>query len=103
MKIEGSVAVITGGASGLGEACVRDLIKDGAKVGILDIQKSHGEKLLSEFGDAVRFYQADVGDENAVGQSIDRLYEDFGAVHITINCAGIGIPSKVLGKTVPCP
>ena len=103
MNVDGSIAVITGGASGLGEACVRNLIMNGAKVGVFDIQKTEGEELLFELGNAVRYYQTDVTDEKAVEQSIERVFDDFGAVHITINCAGIGIPAKVFGKDGPMP
>jgi 3-hydroxyacyl-CoA dehydrogenase / 3-hydroxy-2-methylbutyryl-CoA dehydrogenase len=101
--VEGSVAVITGGASGLGEACVRNLIMNGAKVGVFDVQRAEGEKLLYELGNAVRYYQTDVTDEKAVELSIERVFDDFGAIHITVNCAGIGIPAKVLGKNGPMP
>ena len=55
MNIKGIFTVVTGGASGLGKACVRDLLKYGAKVSIFDSAEERGEKIASELGDAVIF------------------------------------------------
>lgn len=101
MDIKGSVAVITGGASGLGESCVRNLAKNGAKVSILDFAEETGKKVASEMGDAVIFCMTDITNKNQVQEAIDKTVEAFGAIHFAINCAGVGIPSKVLGKEGP--
>ncbi len=101
MEIRDSVAVVTGGASGLGEACVRDLVKGGGKVSILDFAEDRGEKVASELGDAVVFCMTDITDEATVQAAVDKTMEAFGAIHIAVNCAGVGIPAKVLGKEGP--
>lgn len=103
MKIRGITGLITGGASGLGEACARNLVKEGAKVSILDFAEERGEKIAAELGDAVIFCRTDVTDEKSVQAAIDKTIDAFGAIHVTINCAGVGTPAKVLGKEGPMP
>jgi 3-hydroxyacyl-CoA dehydrogenase/3-hydroxy-2-methylbutyryl-CoA dehydrogenase len=101
MDINGCVAVVTGGASGLGEACVRNFANHGAKVSILDFAEDRGQKVASELGDAVIFCMADVTDEGNVQAAINKTVETFGAIHMAVNCAGVGFPAKVLGKEGP--
>ena len=103
MNVKDKVAVITGGASGLGEACVRNLVKDGAKVVIVDFDANNGEKLAAEMGKDVLFVKTDVTDEVAVQAAINKAMETFGAIHIAINCAGVGDAIKVLSKKGPYP
>ena len=103
MDIRGCVAVVTGGASGLGEACVRELAQHGANVAILDVAQERGEQIANEIGDAVRFCKTDITDEKTVREAIDRTADAFGAIHVAINCAGVGTPAKVLGKNGPMP
>jgi len=103
MEIKGCVAVVTGGASGLGEACVRDLARLGAKVCIMDINAERGEKIAAEFGGAVIFCRTDVIDEKSVQAALNKTMEAFGAIHVDINCAGSGDAIKVLGKNGPYP
>jgi 3-hydroxyacyl-CoA dehydrogenase/3-hydroxy-2-methylbutyryl-CoA dehydrogenase len=103
MIIKDSVAVVTGGASGLGEACVRNLLKGGAKVAIFDFAADRGEKIAAELGKDVIFAQTDVADETGVQAAINKTMEAFGAINITINCAGGGAPMKVLSKKGPMP
>ncbi|MFH1136515.1 MAG: 3-hydroxyacyl-CoA dehydrogenase [Pseudomonadota bacterium] len=101
MEIKGLTAVVTGGASGLGEACVRDLIREGARVAIFDLARDQGAKLADEFGGEAMFWPTDVTNEDNVKAGIAAVVEKFGAVHLNINCAGIGIPAKILGKDGP--
>ncbi len=101
MEIKDSVAVVTGGASGLGEACVRSLLEKGGKVSILDFAEERGQKVASELGDAALFCLTDITKEEDVQAAIDKTVEAFGTVHIAVNCAGVGIPAKVLGKEGP--
>ena len=101
MEIKDSVALITGGASGLGEACVRALLGGGGKVAILDFAEERGQQVASELGDAALFCLTDITKEEDVQTAIDKTVEAFGAVHIAVNCAGVGIPAKVLGKEGP--
>ena len=95
------VAIVTGGASGLGEACIRELLKGRAKVAILDIAQERGERISAELGDRAIFCKTDVVDEKSVQSAIDKSIEIFGALHVVINCAGISIPAKVLGREGP--
>jgi NAD(P)-dependent dehydrogenase (short-subunit alcohol dehydrogenase family) len=101
MKVENCVALVTGGASGLGEATVRTLVQGGAKVGILDLTADRGQAIASELGAQAIFCQTDVTDEKSVQAAVDRTVESFGGVHVAINCAGVGAPAKVIGKEGP--
>jgi 3-hydroxyacyl-CoA dehydrogenase / 3-hydroxy-2-methylbutyryl-CoA dehydrogenase len=101
MEIKDSVAIVTGGASGLGEACVRNLVNRGGKVSIFDFAEDRGKKVASELGDAVNFCMTDITDEANVQAAIDKTIDAFGAINIAVNCAGVGIPAKVLGKEGP--
>ncbi len=98
MQIKGCTAVITGGASGLGEACVYKLVKEGANVAVLDLNEDLGEKLVTELGDSVIFCKTNVADEESVSKAVNAATDKFDAVHFAINCAGIGGPAKVLSK-----
>jgi NAD(P)-dependent dehydrogenase (short-subunit alcohol dehydrogenase family) len=97
---DSSVALVTGGASGLGEATVRRLHADGAAVVILDLPSSPGEALARELGDRVRFAPTDVRDEAQVQAAIDTAAE-LGTLRVVVNCAGIGTPGRVVGKNGP--
>ena len=101
MEIKGCIAVVTGGASGLGEASVRTLINEGAKAAILDFDEERGTQIASELGDSVIFFKTDVTDEKAVQDAIDKTVDNFGGVHFAINCAGVATPAKVLSKRGP--
>lgn len=103
MEIKDSVAVVTGGASGLGEACIRNFLSKGGKVSILDFAEERGQKVASELGDAALFCLTDITKEEDVQAALDKTVEAFGAIHIAVNCAGVGIPAKVLGKEGPMP
>jgi NAD(P)-dependent dehydrogenase (short-subunit alcohol dehydrogenase family) len=98
MDVKGKVAVVTGGASGLGAATVRALVARGAKVGIIDKSTAPGEQLAKELGASVRLLQADVTSEEQLGAAIERTKSDFGALHIAVGCAGIGTAGRVVGK-----
>ena len=97
MKIDGKVFLVTGGSSGLGAACVRELQGAGAKVVILDIG-AHGEDLAKELGANVRYAKTDVTDEASVLAAIKLAMDTFGGVHGVINCAGIATAERAVGK-----
>jgi len=101
MEVKGCVGIVTGGASGLGEACVRALVKDEAKVSIFDFDEERGKKVVSDIKDNVILCNTDVTDEKSVKAAIDKTVKFFGSIHMAINCAGVGIPAKVLGKEGP--
>ncbi len=97
MKIDGSVAMVTGGASGLGEATVRQWVSKGGRAVIVDLNAERGEKLAAELGDPASFVPADVSDAQQVEDAI-ALATSIGALRAAINCAGIGIGMRTLGK-----
>lgn len=97
MIVNDSVAVVTGGASGLGLATVKALLADGAQVVIIDLPSSNGETVAKELGDRVRFAAADVTDESAVTEALD-LAESLGPLRVAVNCAGIGNAMKTVSK-----
>lgn len=103
MDIKDKVAVITGGASGLGEATARKLIGMGARVAIFDMNQEKGEALAKELGDGAIFQNVNVTSEDAVAQGIAATMEAFGAIHICCNYAGIGNAIKTVGKDGPFP
>lgn len=94
MKINECKAVISGGASGIGEACTRQIIGGGGKVAILDLQEDKGKSLAAELG-AV-FIKTDVTNNDSVNQAINTAAEKMGGINVAINCAGIGGPCKIL-------
>ena len=102
MQIAGKVALVTGGASGLGLATVHTLVERGAKAVILDLPSSDGESVAKELGDDVRFVPGDVTDEDQVRQAAEAATE-LGGLHINVNCAGIGHPQKIMGREGPHP
>ncbi|MCB2185376.1 MAG: 3-hydroxyacyl-CoA dehydrogenase [Deltaproteobacteria bacterium] len=101
MEIKDSVAMITGGASGLGAACAQALVARGGKVALLDLSEENGRKMQAELGPAAIFCLADVCDEASVSQAVAATIEAFGQVNLAINCAGVAFASKVLGKHGP--
>jgi NAD(P)-dependent dehydrogenase (short-subunit alcohol dehydrogenase family) len=94
MEIKDAVAVVTGGASGLGLATTKRLLDAGAQVVVLDLR---GEDTVSELGERARFVQADVTDEAAVAKVLDTA-ESMGTLRILVNCAGTGNALRVLSK-----
>jgi 3-hydroxyacyl-CoA dehydrogenase/3-hydroxy-2-methylbutyryl-CoA dehydrogenase len=98
MQIDGSGALVAGGASGLGEATVRALHARGARIVIADLNDDRGQALASELGDAVRFVHADVTDPDSVAGAVDAAAALPGGLRIGICCAGIGWAERVAGK-----
>lgn len=98
MKFIGKTAMVTGGASGLGEATVRLFVSLGIKVVILDMNEDRGEALETELEDKAVFVKTNVADEKEVQAAIDITLATFGGIHIVVNCAGIGEARKTVGK-----
>jgi 3-hydroxyacyl-CoA dehydrogenase/3-hydroxy-2-methylbutyryl-CoA dehydrogenase len=98
MDPKGKVAIVTGGASGLGAATVRALVAKGARVAILDKSIEPGKALAAELGASVLLLQADVTDDAGFGAVVERVKKELGAIHIAIGCAGIGTAGRVVGK-----
>ena len=98
MNIQGKVALVTGGASGLGLATVRELLDAGASVVIVDLASSGGDKVVEELGAKTRFAAADVTSEDEVRTAVAIAASEFGGLHIVVNCAGVGFPGRVLTR-----
>jgi len=101
VKLNETVAVVTGGSSGLGEACVREIVQEGGRAAILDLQDEKGQKVAEELGQGAIFIKTDVTDDESVKQAIAKTVGSFDKINVAINCAGIGGPCKVLGKNGP--
>jgi NAD(P)-dependent dehydrogenase (short-subunit alcohol dehydrogenase family) len=102
MQIEGSVAVVTGGASGLGLATARRLVAGGAQVVLLDLPSSDGAAAAKELGHGARFSPGDVTSPDDVSTALD-LAADLGPLRLAVNCAGIGNAIKTVGRDGPFP
>ncbi len=95
------VAIITGGASGLGAATARAFVERGGRVLIADKAKEPGEALAKELGAAARFVEADVTSEAALNAALDVAEKELGGVHVAVGCAGIGTAGRLVGKSGP--
>lgn len=98
MNFTNITALVTGGASGLGEATVRMLAGQGANVIIADLNQERGYALADELGKQVRFCLTNVTDESDVQAAINRAIDTFGGLHINVNCAGVAEARKTVGK-----
>lgn len=103
MKIDKHVFLISGGASGLGAATARQLVKLGGRVVIADLNEVGGHALVAELGEHARYAKVNVASEDDVKAAVQLAVSAFGGLHGAINCAGIGSPAKVLGKDGPLP
>ena len=101
MQLRDSVFLVTGGASGLGEATVRMLDAAGARVVAADLKEDEGKALASAMGKGVRFVRTDVTDEASAQAAVAHAVETFGALHGLVNCAGIVHGERILGRDGP--
>jgi len=98
MRIDGGCALVTGGGSGLGEATVRELVRRGARVAILDLERSAGARIAAELGSGACFAPGDVTSEEQVQAAVERAIAAFGPLRILVNCAGIGSAQRTVEK-----
>lgn len=99
MQLQDVRAIVTGGASGLGEATVRHIVANGGKSAIFDLNEERAASLIEELGaDSVFFYKTDVTDGEMVERSFASVYEKLGTINVVVNCAGVATPGKVLSK-----
>jgi NAD(P)-dependent dehydrogenase (short-subunit alcohol dehydrogenase family) len=98
LNIADKVALISGGASGLGLATAKAFVDAGGRVVILDLESSGGAAAAQELGDAALFAAADVTDEGQVREAVAAAVQAFGGVHVNVNCAGVGFPGRVLTR-----
>jgi NAD(P)-dependent dehydrogenase (short-subunit alcohol dehydrogenase family) len=101
MDLSNSTFIVTGGASGLGAASVRALAASGANVVIADLQADKGEGLAAQFGAKGRFVKCDVTSEADGKAAVDLAVKSFGGLQGLVNCAGIAIGEKTIGKEGP--
>lgn len=101
LSLEGAGALVTGGASGLGEATTRALVGRGARVAVVDMNEERAEGLAAELGDSVRAFAADVTDESAMTQAVEGAVEWLGALRVAVVCAGVGWAERVVSKRGP--
>jgi NAD(P)-dependent dehydrogenase (short-subunit alcohol dehydrogenase family) len=99
MQIKSSVFLVTGGASGLGAATARMAAENGAKVVIADMQADAGESLAKEIG--AQFVKTDVTSESDAKNAVERAVKSYGGLHVLVNCAGIALAERTLGKEAP--
>lgn len=103
MQLKGKIAIVTGGASGLGLATVEAFVAAGAKVAIFDLNADQADVVVSRLGSQVRAFTVNVTDEVSVHAAIEQVKSIFGALHICVNCAGIGSASRTVGKNGAMP
>ena len=88
-ELTGRVAVVTGGASGLGEGLARRFAAEGAKVVIGDVDRDGGKALAAELGANALFVESDVADFDQVGRLVSTAVEHYGGLHVMVNNAGV--------------
>jgi NAD(P)-dependent dehydrogenase (short-subunit alcohol dehydrogenase family) len=98
MQVKQNSFLVTGGASGLGEAVVRAIVGQGGNVVIADLNESAGQSLVAELGDSVRFVRCDVTSGDEVQAAVVMAEEAFGGLQGSINCAGIAVVQKLLDR-----
>ena len=103
MKMKDVIALITGGASGLGAATARRFVDLGARVVILDRDNERGNALAHELGDCSRFVSADVTEEADVLAALDIARTVFGGLNVVVNCAGVGLAMRTASSRGPHP
>jgi NAD(P)-dependent dehydrogenase (short-subunit alcohol dehydrogenase family) len=101
MDITGKVALVTGGASGLGAATAKMIVEEGGHVVIADLNAQAGQALAKELGNHARFVHTDVTDPVQAEAAVKTAMDTFGALHISIQCAGIADAQRVIGKNGP--
>jgi NAD(P)-dependent dehydrogenase (short-subunit alcohol dehydrogenase family) len=103
MQLAGSTFLISGGASGLGAASARLFAAAGARVVVADLNDALGEALAGELGSGARFVHTDVTDEASTQAAVDEAVHAFGGLQGAINCAGLAIAERTLGRDGPHP
>lgn len=102
MKLTNVISIVTGGASGLGEATTRRLVAGGGKVAIFDVNEERGFALVNELGtENVFFLQTNVAAAEQVEKNVAAVVQHFGAINTLVNCAGIATPGKVISQKGP--
>ena len=104
MDLNNNVALVTGGASGLGRGAVEHFVKSGAKVAILDINDDKAKEVVELLGeDNVTYFNTNVMEEESVQNAIAGIKETYGKLNFVVNCAGTGYGARILGRKGPHP
>ncbi len=98
MNLQGRVAIVTGGASGLGRATVEELVRAGANVAIFDVQEDKAAALAAALGSSALPAAVDVTSEASVAAGIQQVMARFGAIHVCVNCAGVPHAARTVGR-----
>lgn len=101
MKLDESIVIVTGGASGLGEATVRRIVAGGGKAVIADLNEAGGQALAAELG--ATFVRCNVVDEADAQAAVDAAVSNYGGLTGLVNCAGVGTPQRTVGRDGPIP
>lgn len=101
MEIRNNTFVVTGGASGLGAATVEMIVAEGGNAVIADLSKEAGETLASKLGKQTRFVVCDVSREDHAKAAVETAVQQFRGIHGLVNCAGIAIGEKTVGRDGP--
>jgi len=103
MKVADTKAIITGGASGLGQAVAEDIVAAGGRVALLDVNAAAGQALTARLGGHASFIETDVTSETAVNAAVAAASQSMGGINLAVNCAGVGWPKRMVGKDGPMP
>ncbi len=103
MNLKDKVVLVTGGASGLGRATAEAMLAKGARVAIVDLNGEAARELAAQHGERALGLAVDVCDEASVQAAIDATIERFGAVHVCVNCAGVGVAGRTFGRNGALP
>ncbi|HLU06606.1 MAG TPA: SDR family NAD(P)-dependent oxidoreductase [Woeseiaceae bacterium] len=103
MQLDKATAIVSGGASGLGLATASKIIEAGGRAVLLDINEEQGARSASELGERARFVAADISSEEQVRAAVNTAVDFMGGVSLAVNCAGILLPARVLGRDGPAP
>jgi NAD(P)-dependent dehydrogenase (short-subunit alcohol dehydrogenase family) len=103
MNIADTKAIITGGASGLGQAVAEDIVAAGGRVSLLDVNAAAGQALVAKLGERASFIETDVTSEAAVNTAVATAAQAMGGINLSVNCAGVGWPKRMVGKDGPMP
>jgi NAD(P)-dependent dehydrogenase (short-subunit alcohol dehydrogenase family) len=101
VDLDGATFIVTGGGSGLGAATAGQLVAGGANVVLADVNADAGEAMAKDLGDAARFVETDVTSEASAQGAVDAATSAFGEVRGLVNCAGIALATRVLGRDGP--
>lgn len=102
MDLQNTVALVTGGASGLGRATTERLLAAGAQVVMVDLKAEAGQQAAAELGESAHFVTADVTNEEQVQAAVDTA-TGLGPLRVVVNCAGVATPGKLVSRKGPLP